>query len=148
MRIISLAAALLMPLSVAVSAAPVTWPSVTGEWQVVAVTPKKENGQIYIKNDPQFMGARVAFKPNAISWTRGTAERGINPATDNCQGKPRLSAASGAGQDRDFSFRYGFNVHCGNQAWGPAPGAVLSVLADGNARLFWDGAELTLHRVK
>ncbi|WP_394517029.1 hypothetical protein [Pantoea sp. SGAir0175] len=67
MRIISLAAALLMPLSAAVSAAPVTWSSVTGEWQVVAVTPKKENGQIYIKNDPQFMGARVAFKPMRLA---------------------------------------------------------------------------------
>lgn len=148
MRIFSLAGALLLPLSVAVSAAPVSWSDMTGEWQVVAVTPKKEPGQLYIKNDPQFMGARVAFKSSGISWTRGTAERSINPAVDNCSGKPRLSAANGAAQDRDFSFRYGFNVRCGDRAWGPAPGAVLSVLADGNARLFWDGAELALRRVK
>ena len=115
---------------------------------MVAVKPQKEIGQLYINNDPQFMGARVAFKPNGITWTRGTAERSISPSVDNCQGKPRLSAANGAGQDRDFTFRYGFNVRCGNQAWGPAPGAVLSVLADGNARLFWDGAELALRRIK
>lgn len=148
MRVASLVCALLLPLSAVVSAAPVTWSNVVGEWQVVAVTPKKEVGQLYIKNDPQFMGARVAFKPNAITWTRGTDERSINPSVDNCQGKPRLSAANGSGQDRDFTFRYGFNVSCGNQAWGPAPGAVLSVLADGNARLFWDGAELALRRIK
>jgi hypothetical protein len=148
MRVVSLICAVLLPLSAVAAAAPVTWSSVVGEWQVVAVTPQKEVGQLYIKNDPQFMGARVAFKPNAISWTRGTAERSINPSVDNCQGKPSLSAANGSGQDRDFTFRYGFNVSCGNQAWGPAPGAVLSVLADGNARLFWDGAELSLHRIK
>ena len=148
MRIVSLLSALLLPLSAAVHAAPVTWSAVMGEWQVVAVTPTKEDGQIYIKNDPQFMGARVAFRPDSISWTRGTAERSINPAVDNCRGKPRLSAASGDAQDRDFTFRYGFNVRCGDRAWGPAPGAVLSVLADGNARLFWDGAELALRRVK
>ncbi|WP_350261218.1 hypothetical protein AAF463_17920 [Pantoea sp. BJ2] len=148
MRVASRVCALLLPLSALATAAPVTWSNVVGEWQVVAVTPKKEVGQLYIKNDPQFMGARVAFKPNAITWTRGTAERSINPSVDNCNAKPRLSAANGAGQDRDFTFRYGFNVSCGNQAWGPAPGAVISVLADGNARLFWDGAELALHRIK
>ncbi|EJL82970.1 hypothetical protein HS962_08000 [Pantoea sp. BIGb0393] len=148
MRVASLVCALLLPLSAVAAAAPVTWSNVVGEWQVVAVTPKKEMGQIYIKNDPQFMGARVAFKPNAINWTRGTAERSINPSVDNCATKPRLTAANGAGQDRDFTFRYGFNVSCGNKSWGPAPGAVLSVLADGNARLFWDGAELALHRIK
>lgn len=148
MRVASLVCALLLPLSAVVTAAPVTWSNVIGEWQVVAVTPRKEVGQLYIKNDPQFMGARVAFKPNAITWTRGTAERSIHPAVDNCATKPRLTAANGAGQDRDFTFRYGFNVSCGNKAWGPAPGAVISVLADGNARLFWDGAELSLHRIK
>ena len=39
MRIVSLAGALLLPLSVAVSAAPVSWSVMSGEWQVVAVTP-------------------------------------------------------------------------------------------------------------
>jgi len=148
MRTLPLLGALLLPLSATVTAAPVTWSSVQGEWQVVAVTPKPQSGQIYIKNDPQFMGARVAFKPDAIVWTRGTAERSITPGQDNCKGKPRLSAANGAQQDKDFNVRYGFNVACGNQPWGPAPGAVLSVLADGNARLFWDGAQLSLRRVK
>jgi len=50
-----------------------------------------------------------------------------------------LSVAVSAAQDRSFSFRYGFNVRCGDRAWGPAPGAVLSVLADSHARLFREG---------
>ncbi|BAN98889.1 hypothetical protein E05_41230 [Plautia stali symbiont] len=59
MRIISLAAALLMPLSAAVSAAPVTWSTVTGEWQVVAVTPKKgERPDLHQKRSAVYGRAR------------------------------------------------------------------------------------------
>lgn len=145
MRLTSLILVLL-PLSV--TAAPVSWSSVEGNWQVVSVAVKAQPGQTYIARDPLFMGARLAFRPDGITWLRGTSERSINPATDNCRNKPRLTAANGSQQDADFRFKYGFNVMCGKNAWGPAPGAVLSILADGNARLFWDGAQLSLRRIK
>lgn len=101
--------------------------------------------QAVVENDPQYMGAIVTFSPDKILWNKGTTQRPIDPATDNCLKKPALTSADENDPEDGYQVAGGFNVICGDEPWGP--GAVVTAPVNDTLTLYWyDGAILVLKK--
>lgn len=126
-------------------AASLSYTVLQGRWQVQAVHVSSDGIQAVVENDPQYMGAEVTFSSDKIIWTKGTRERAIDPAIDNCSDKPNLTPADHNDPEMSYRVADGFNVLCGKQPWGP--GAVVTVPTRGTMTLYWyDGAILAMKR--
>lgn len=116
-----------------------------GSWRVDAVHVDRSGIQAVVENDPQYMGAEVTFSPDKILWNKGTQQRPVDPATDNCMKKPTLTPAEENDPEQGYQVPGGFNVICGDEPWGP--GAVVTVPVKGTLTLYWyDGAILVLKK--
>lgn len=128
------------------SAAAPDYSALKGRWQVAGVQVDSSGIQAVVVNDPQYMGAEVTFSANKIVWTKGTQERAIDPATDNCTTTPGLTPADKNDPEESYQITGGFNVLCGKQPWGP--GAVVTLPVKGMMTLYWyDGAILAMKKV-
>lgn len=100
-------------------AADFNYSSLTGSWQVSAVAVPNEGVQTLVENDPQYMGAVIEFRPNDITWTKGTKTRPIDPSIDNCTTAPSLTPWKADPNDADQQpIRGGFSVMCLDDVWG------------------------------
>lgn len=116
-----------------------------GSWRVDAVHVDSSGVQAVVDNDPQYMGAVVTFSADHILWEKGTSQRPIDPATDNCLKSPTLTPAGENDPEQGYQVVGGFNVICGNEPWGP--GAVVTVPVNDTLTLYWyDGAILSLKK--
>ncbi|MTD29157.1 hypothetical protein [Erwinia sorbitola] len=116
-----------------------------GTWQVDAVHVDSSGIQAVVENDPQYIGAEVTFSPDKILWTKGTPQRPVDPATDNCLKKPQLTSADENDPENGYQVAGGFNVICGDEPWGP--GAVVTKPVNDTLTLYWyDGAILELKK--
>ncbi|MEW5291008.1 hypothetical protein ABW286_17785 [Erwinia papayae] len=128
-------------------AAALDYSALQGRWQVKAVQVNGDGIQAVVENDPQYMGAEVTFSADKIIWTKGTKDRAIDPAIDNCTGQPTLTPADHNDPEMGYRVANGFNVVCGKQPWGP--GAVVTVPVRNTMTLYWyDGAILTMKKTK
>ncbi|NNS09616.1 hypothetical protein [Erwinia sp. JH02] len=116
-----------------------------GIWHVDAVHVDSTGIQAVMENDPQYMGAVVTFSSNKIMWSQGSAQRTIDPATDNCLKRPTLTSADENDPEDSYQVAGGYNVICGDEPWGP--GAVVTAPVNDTLTLYWfDGAILVLKK--
>lgn len=116
-----------------------------GTWQVDAIKVVDSPIQAVEVNDPQYMGAEVAFSPQKILWIKGTRQRPVDASIDNCRQKPMLTPAV-KNHRAQGEVKEEFNLLCGAEPWGP--GAVVTLPQHGRMTLYWyDGAILSLHKV-
>lgn len=117
-----------------------------GRWQVAGVQVDNSGIQAVVVNDPQYMGAEINFAAREIIWTKGTKDRAVDPATDNCTSVPELTPADNNDPEESYQVTGGFNLLCGTQPWGP--GAVVTRPFKGRMTLYWyDGAILAMKKV-
>ncbi|MCX8958883.1 hypothetical protein [Erwinia psidii] len=136
---------LLASLSQLSCAATLSYSTLQGRWQVQSVHVNSDGIQAVVENDPQYMGAEVTFSSDSIIWTKGTKDRPIDPAIDNCSGKTSLTPADHNDPEMGYQVAEGFNVLCGKQPWGP--GAVVTSPVRNTMTLYWyDGAILTMKK--
>lgn len=102
-------------------------------WIVEGVTPDPEMTVTAVaEDDPQYLGAWIAFSPDAIIWTKPGTGGAIDPSIDNCDA-PGYAAAETAGF---------YDITCGTQSdvWGS-----VFAIDDTHLTLKWrDGAILSL----
>lgn len=116
-----------------------------GSWRVDAVHVDSSGVQAVVDNDPQYMGAVVTFSASNILWEKGTSQRSIDPATDNCLKSPTLTPAGENDPEQGYQVAGGYNVMCGSDPWGP--GAVVTLPVNDTLTLYWyDGAILSLKK--
>jgi len=108
-------------------------------------------------DDDMYLGSIVAFEPTRIVWQKGTERR---PASEeNSCAAPMLTPLPtvvaepyeivGRNHSSYQKVPGAYAVHCGGKVWGPPNGAVIKGVSADNVRLYWwDGAILTLKRVK
>lgn len=137
----------------ATSPAAPTARSFHGHWQVAGVAVSDVGVQALAKDDPSYMGRRLTFTPDRLSWDRPrpistevpcTTPR-IMPAANASDAESRaIIRRLGAGATRSYS------VACGTGSWGPVapPAGAMLAFRDGTVGLWWyDGGLLTLRRI-
>ncbi|HTN63557.1 MAG TPA: hypothetical protein VL147_18715 [Devosia sp.] len=133
----------LASLAVPAFAADFDYTSLAGSWQVDAVTVPDEGVQALVDNDPQYMGAVIAFGASDITWTKGTKTRPVDPSIDNCATAPSLTPWVADPDDPDQqAIEGGYSVMCGDESWG-----TVVPVDDKTVKLYWyDNGVLTLTR--
>lgn len=136
MKPIFAAAALALLASPAFAETDFSYAQLLGNWTVTAVGVEDGGVQALVVDDPAYMGAQVSFRDDAITWTKGTDTRPVDPTIDDCSGVPTLAPVEES-----------YQVTCGDIAWGPGDGALLTPVDADNIQLHWyDGGILTLTR--
>jgi len=136
-------------------ARPLAYPDLIGTWEARSVRVFAGAGITNIEDDDyKYIGLVVAFEPGRIVWLKGT-ERRPPKESDNCN-TPALTALDAPLTEPGDVVEQGYDkvpgayaVRCGEKVWGPPGGAVIKGVNADNVRLYWwDGAILTLKRVK
>lgn len=135
-----------MAVSTSAAAAPFDYADMIGKWRVTGVQLANNNAvQALVENDPLYMGAEIQFSPDSIVWFKRGDSRVIDPAADNCHVTPKLTPSDDNDADAVYRVAGGFNVICGDVAWGP--GAVIKPHDIHTVQLYWyDNGVLTLTR--
>ena len=130
-------------LATPVIAADFDYSSLQGSWTVDGVAVPGDGVQALVTDDPQYMGATIAFAADGIEWTKGTETRPVDPEIDNCDAAPSVTPWMADPDALDETpIEGGFDVMCADDVWG-----TIVPVDDQTVELYWyDSGVLTLTR--